>query len=795
MAVNQNELMWSRAHFVTRLLGLLGLLTALVAVVLAHPKSFRDVVNVFTTGDQPVLYGALGAVGLALLVELIGLARVAAGRRNVFGLIAMVQVVLAAALLVGVNVFSYQHHARYDFTRDREHTLPDDLCKELARLTSSGQTQVIVYNVHKAFAGADKPDLYDAAAERKIVEKVTDIAGLLREVGPQLKVDVLDVQDKNYQDRLARLTDGKPELRQAIDRAPENSIFVVGDGRFQQMSFSELYQLDRAASQAGKGNLVLLGQGEDGRGVRPFVRRVLNLEQRRPRVGVLVIHELLTTEGADEVFTLAGLRRSLTANGFDVEDVVLKRWGGRAPEPAADTFEESKLERLEAEIESANEDIRDLQDELKTASLALTDLRIRPGEKTAEKLKELSEKYGTLFLGGKVTEAGREVLLKRVESNVQQIEEELTAKKAEREKLEKERSTYDVDQVAESRRLTDVKAKLAAAVADCDLLIIPRLTRQTATGQLIVPRLHRMSAEQAAVVRDFMKAGKPVLACLGPITEPAGMRLPPEIGPAGPDDFERALTDLGFHLGKHTVLFNADARSFVERRQDLLRQSTPVEVPPIDFTHEVPSPDPLLSEKKATGPDHELRQALRVIMHSGGKMDLRLRFPRPVAFVGKEGQGGTFLLTASGWNESRPFPSGEWRPRYTPPKPDDPDSKTLDARRRGAFSVGAAAEVPVPKAWEPAAGTKVRVAVIGQGEAFTGMRLDPARERLLLVTANWLLGRDDYLPRDDHEWRYPRLEMEPGSDRYNLWLWGTRVGLPVLFAFLGAIVLLFRHLR
>ncbi|MGL4550013.1 MAG: hypothetical protein ACRC33_02400 [Gemmataceae bacterium] len=803
MAVNNRELIWSRLHFATRLLGLAGAVAALVAVVLADEKTFDGLKGHFAyqrlqapavPTEVVLLYAGAGLAALALLVELVALLRVTAGRRNALGLSAFVQVVLAAALLVGVNVWSFQHPTRVDLTRKEDFTLPEEVRAQLDKLKARGETTVVVYQCHKAFAGADKPDLYDSAAERKVVEKVSDLVALLRDFGSQLRVEVLDVQDKTYQERLERVTAGNPALRQAIDQAPENSLFIAGAGRIQQMSFNEFYQLDRVKSKQGRGNLVLLGQGEDGRGVHPFVRRILNLQQRRPRVGVLTIHELLTTEGTDDLFTLAGLRKALTVNGFDVKDVVLKKgWdrGGGGPQPAADTFEESKLERLEAELESVNEDIKDLDEESAANGRVLADLRVVKGEDTAAKLKALTAKYGRFFLGGKVTERGREDLRMQIERDVASIAEELAAKKKERDKLDAERATYDVDAVAESRRLADVKAKLAFTLADCDLVIVPRLTRQSASGQLIIPRLYKLSEEQVAALRDFVKAGKPLLACLGPVSEPPTVRLPPELGPAGPDGLENMLGQVGFHLGKHTVLFNADARAFVERRQDLLRQATPVEVPPLDFEGPVPANDPRLAEKAAApGPEHTLRAALRVLAHSGGKgLELRFRFPRPVAFTGDAIKGGTFLVTATGWNEARPFPAGDWRPKYTPAKPDDPDNETLDAKRRGPFSVGAAAEVALPD------GKPARLAVVGSGEAFNGRTLDPGRERLLLVTANWLLGRDDYLPTDQKPWQYPRLGLTPGEQGHDLWLWGTRVGLPVLFAFLGAVVLLFRRLR
>ena len=164
------------------------------------------------------------------------------------------------------------------------------------------------------------------------------------------------------------------------------------------MSFNELYQLDKVQSRednAGRGNLVLLGQGDDGRGVRPFVHKILNLEQRRPRVGVLSIHRLLTTEGTEPSLTQAGLRKTLTANGFDVVDVVVKKgWDRRGPlEPAADTFEESKLERLESELEELEDDVKGLEAELKLLTEKVVEVTPKPGEDVARRLEELSEKY------------------------------------------------------------------------------------------------------------------------------------------------------------------------------------------------------------------------------------------------------------------------------------------------------------------------------------------------------------------------------------------------------------------
>jgi hypothetical protein len=837
-------------HFLVRFLGLTGALVLGVGLVQSQPyhllaswDAFRDALT--ATGEPawwPAAFILAGgaAVAFALLVELLVALFFTAGRRSAFGFNAVVQVVLAAVLLVAVNLASAGfsvpvpswlqgrqirllgwhwtfgerldsrgHYLQIDTTRGRQFTLPPDLRQELAQLDRGGETTVIVYQRHKTFGAlTDKPDRYDYAAERKVVEKVKDLVAQLREVGPQLRVEVLDVEEEGFDDKLKRLTKDAPELARAIADAPDNSIFIRSGHDVQRLSFNEFYQLDKVASKnanTGRGNLVLLGQGDDGRGIGPFVNKVLHVEQRRPRVGVLVIHELLTTGGVEDAFTLSGLKKVLTANGFDVRDVVLKKgWDARNLEPAADTFEESQLDRVEAEIDALRDDIKETESDLKVQEEALADVGYKAGEDEAKKLDELTRKYGRLFLSGRVTAAGRKALEETFRRSVALTREELAAKRKELGQKQAERARLDVDRVSEARRLSDVKAKLTYTLADCDLLFIPRLTRR-ANDQLILPRLYSISREQADAIKDFLRAGKPLFACLGPSNEPPGQFSPPNLGPAGPDDLERLLGDLGIRLGKQTVLFPSDARAYAaERRADPLRSGGSVETPPLDFDSPTArAGDPRLGSERTGLEANPLHEALRVTAHSVGQgFDLRMRYPRPVYYEvmssGRLKHDPTFLLTATGWNEDNPFPTRERRPRYTPPPPNDPAAGTFDARRRGPFPVGVAVQARVPSWWGKGSGKDaktVRVAVIGQGEVFVGPSLSPAKERLFLQTANWLLGRDDYLPRGDHVWSYPRIDMAPDSAERSWWLWGTRLGLPALFAYLGFVVLLLRRLR
>src|SRR5262249_41573623 len=114
----------------------------------------------------------------------------------------------------------------------------------------------------------------------------------------------------------------------------------------------------------------------------------------------------------------------------------------------------------------------------------------------------------------------------------------------------------------------------------------------------------------------------------------------------------------------------------------------------------------------------------------------------------------------------------------------------------GPFPIGVAAETPLPAAWyadKDAKPATVRMAVIGHGGIFVGKALSPVKEKLLLDTCNWLLGRDDLLTKAENRWQYPRVEMT--EREHLLWQWGTRLGLPVLFAYVGLMVLMVRRLR
>jgi hypothetical protein len=814
MALTKKSKNWTRVHFLIRLAGVTGLLAAGIGLVLAAEGLTWLGLLLALIG------GALAVIGL--VVEIKEGVQQVAGQRGAFASNVALQVGLAVLLLIGVNVFSFLHYSRADWTRDHKFTLSHDLRDKLGRL--QGDTTIVVYQRHKTFGVmSEKPDAYDYAAERKVVEKVKDVVEQFRELGPKFKVSVLDVEEEGFNAKLDELIDQlvpqfveraraeSPEkraenidqltkeqvkqLRAAIDAVPENSVFFFGSGAMQRLSFNDFYQLDKTASEAAndnKGNLVLLYQG-----VGPFARRVLNIDEKKPRIALAVVHEVLGFNGSDEL-GMTGARKTLSAHGFDYRDVVLKKWSGFGPpEPAVFTYDETKYERLDAQEEEAAAGVKNLEDSIKEVK------EVIKLWKTAT-LDELNKKYADQLRGRRLTEGNRRAQLLGLEQDLAIQELVLPQAKEERDAAAREKAGLNVENLAEQRRMADLKAKTDRILADCDLLIVPRMTVfNVSRGEFIPNRVYKLDEGQVAGIKDFIRAGKPVLFCFGPVNQPPD-RMDMMEDAAGPDKLEGVLTDLGIQMARQTVLFNVESKSFAEKRGGLLVLGANVEVPPVAFDWAPGAGLPLaLAAREDNLKPNPIRQSMLLTAHSLGKdepLDLRLRAPRPVYYEPRAGTPSfrpDFMMTNPlSWNEDQPFPTGQRTPRFEPPKANDFSRGTVDEKRRGPFPVGLAVETSVPATWYSDKDAKpgtVRVAAIGHGGVFIGTNLSPVREKLLLDVSNWLLGRDDLLTKDEHRWEYPRVAL---SERQQaLWQWGTRLGLPVVFAYLGLVVLMVRRLR
>jgi hypothetical protein len=382
----------------------------------------------------------------------------------------------------------------------------------------------------------------------------------------------------------------------------------------------------------------------------------------------------------------------------------------------------------------------------------------------------------------------------------------LKLEKPERAEVLAERDRLNVEDLAEKRRIQDVQAKFNRMLADCDLLILPRKTLADVTQRFgnIPNRAHALDPAQLGAVKDFIKAGKPVLFCLGPSGEPARPGMPPGLER---DQLEDALADLGFRLPDQTILFNVESKAFAEQVGGLVFLGQEVDVPAVKFA----APQAGRGGDAKTPDLPALRESLRLNtlgVAADDKLALRLKHPRPVYFGGGvDGKGtraGTFMITSpDAWNTEDPHPTEKGPPQYQPPKVGDPDRGTIKERRQDRFPVAVAAETTVPAAWYEGTGArpeKVRLAVIGHGGVFLGNALNPSQETVLLDTCNWLLGRDDRLARrvDDDgnpipDWQYPRVHL---TDEQNaLWQYGARLGMPLLFVYLGCVMWMVRRMR
>lgn len=825
-----------------------------------------------------------GATVLAwLLLELLGGLFLVAGRKTVVGTNAVLQIVLAVALLVIVNVYSFTHYARYDLTRDAAFTLPPKQVEQLQKLRTDSPTTVVVLQLHKT-AGtlSDRPDAYDYAAERVVVEKVYDLVDQLREFGPQFNVVVLDVADDRYDQLLRRLTRTRPGLAEAIREAMENSIFFYADGKVRtlpatdaekynaksvpnpaepgtrlvypaaitRMSFAEFYQLDKTSSREatkaereniaaavgglafapdvrGQGNLVLIPRGRD-----VFVRKVLALEDRKPKVALAVIHPVLSTKEDVDIYGAAGLRKALEENGFEVTDIILKRWNERSELPPATalTYEENELDRaetrsamLEQFIKRQQSEIDQTDDDLQQARKALEGYSAKSADEKEKALDTARQRLSPYVIGTiRTVELARDV--------IQGIEEYQEQNRAALKLLIESRAESDRvltqlranESVVENRRTSDVQAKFSRYLSDCDILIIPRITVVNLSQRLVIaPALHSLVEEQAEVVREFIGAGKPVLFAFGP-TNMNGERY--QIRGLSPDDaVEQLLPRLGIELGKQTLVTSADVEAMADGNSEGL--SSVVDIPALVFDPAAKNdtddliPNPIAEAYRVTTRtvDRELpiqRSSFRPVYLAPG-------FEQKVPFAAE-----IMFTSPDVWNESKPLLDidqlrGElYIPKYDPPRPGDPTKGTRDEERKGPFPVGVAIELPAPTASELkivsalpglAGGLstfglalegmlqdrpKVRIVSYGHGGLFTGEKLTPGQETLLLHTLNWQLRRDERLPStpsDDEKWRYPRVELT--SRETAAWRLGTLLGLPIACAVFGLIVLMVRRVR
>ncbi|MBX9679539.1 MAG: hypothetical protein K2X38_12305 [Gemmataceae bacterium] len=770
----------------------------------------------------------LGACAFAILLiaDLPVLGEYLSQRRGTAGAGGMLQILLALILLIGLNVFAFNHYRRFDWTWDKAFTLSPEITAQLANLRSDNSsssdavTDIVVLQrgVYFGLRGENKPDTYDAAAGKKIVEKVNDLAEIFQDLGPRFRVQVLDYKDRKFKKRMKDLRESNKDLYDAMQNAPEDSIFFHAGGKIQRLAFHDVYQIDKQASEE-QNNLVLNFQG-----VGPFARRILNIEEKKPRLAAAVVHPVLTLANPEHpMLTMHGAKKVLDSYGYDTRDILLRKMedGDLSEDPAALTYDEQRFEQIEEELPLIEAGIK--ENEARHKELTAGQKRWKK-----ENMAELQKMYIYVMLPNGQQGVIPRTELEKLESRKIQFksipvddediaiktrfyERELEVGQAlleqdrkTRDTLLKERANLNVDELAEKRRISDVEAKMKRMTADVDLLIVPRFTfLNIPRRQIIDNRVHKLDETQLRAIKAFMKQGKPVLFMLGPVNQQGE---PGERPDGESDPLEKMLAELGVYLPKQTILYNAETKEFNERKVGVLFSDREVEPPPVLLQWE-PGTGQVVKSKK----DFEknpIRESLWVTSRASGKdrsMELRIRHPRPVYALlntpEKDGvkiidESAVFLMSSpESWNEDHPFISKKGVPRYSPPAEGDPKRGGLEEERRGPFPIAIAMERSV-EAWFPGEKNlpKARFAVIGHGGVFVGPTLPPMNEKLLLDTTNWLLGRDDLLAHvDPQPWSYPRADLSPAGAI--AWKGFGAVILPAFFLFLGATVLMLRYVR
>ncbi|MBM3993694.1 MAG: hypothetical protein FJ303_06015 [Planctomycetes bacterium] len=838
-------------HFIARWIGLNGLVAVAVGLMLWFPLGYENV------GSIVVIAGA-SAVGLALLGEVRGVAGAVASQRGAAGVNVLLQIAFAVFLVVAINGYSFFNYQRFDLTADKAFTLKQELRDKLAKLR--GDTDIIVYLQHVSFGQRVelRQDDYDQTAEKIIAKKVEDLVEQFREIGPRFRVTVYDTQKKNKKEIRRKINEmsgealtkeqqdgtAESELLKDVEKAPENSIFFFSKEprHLQRIGFNDIFYLDKQASQQannGKGNVVLIDQG-----LQTFTDKVFKIEERKPRVAFAVVHGFLGQEGSDE-YGMPGFKSALVARGIEGRDIILyKNLLSPDPSPAALEFEESRYEVLELMKGRFEDTIEVLEDEIKEYLIAKPLL-------APDKIDEFNRKFVFYFFAAEgyrpktrewvqrqLQEAARvgalvrpplsvskgtwEDGLKLCVEGIEYNEREIATYRKKLDKVVAEQAKLPVDNLGEQRRFGDVREKFKRLAANIDLLVIPRLTwRNLIERRGVRSDLHTLDKAHIDAIKDFMKAGKPVLFCVGP---PIGAAR------SDKDSLEELLSAFRVTLPNQTILHTAEGEAMEERDEKTEIGGAAIELPPAAF--EWKSSAMRFAESGAATPS-PVRTSLRVTSRGfleKNREALRVRYARPVyvetwtpetvgnaiaslAFPGPAGTGhawhwlrqkkynenAVFMMTHPDcWNEDRSLIATAQRaPHFEKPKVDDPNNFTLLERRMGPFPVGVALEADVPAEWydgdDKGTHKKVRLAVIGDGSLFVGDKLSPMREKLFLDVTNWLLGRENLLTRESSTWQYPRLGISAGAK--NLWEWAARLGLPLVFVYIGLNVWLVRRMR
>jgi hypothetical protein len=590
------------SRYVVRLLAVTALFVAVAGAVVWGV--FAGVDDVIARMGRLMFFLGLVFPVLWAAVEIGAFTKALATSRGAVGGNAVLQILIAGAILVAVNFFAAGHYVRFDWTRDHAFTLPPRVAEQMAQLRGDTDIYVVVKHVSFGQRSGEARDAYDLAAEKKIVEKVKDLAYLFQDAGPRFHVRTLDVEDEDFPNRVLEIRNrekqeaesrNEPEtspLADAIKAAPENSIFFRTGGKVARLAFHDIYAVDKEKSM-NSDNLVLTFQG-----IEPLARKIFNIEEKKPRVTLAVVHPALSMTSRDHpLLTMNGAKKALEAQGFVCNDILLRKQdpeGGLSQEAAALSFDESRFEQIEDEVADLDDAIRVADSELPAVRKSLDFwkgtladigkkyiyIRLANGQQgltTRDKLKQLEDRkvpFDTMPVDDQDRIGQQNGLNRAIAIYEQQIEEARKEKSA----LETEQRGLNVDELAERKRIADVEAKMKQLLSDTDLLVLPRFTfHHLPSEQIISNKVHKLDDAQLRAIKAFLKSGKPALFLLGPSNEKRD--VPPEPG-GGDDRLEPMLAELGISLPKQTILYNAEMKEFNERKAGLGFSMRELNLPP-----------------------------------------------------------------------------------------------------------------------------------------------------------------------------------------------------------------------
>ena len=326
---------------------------------------------------------------------------------------------------------------------------------------------------------------------------------------------------------------------------------------------------------------------------------------------------------------------------------MLKKWSRFAPPAAAAaTADESALERLEERQNVLERLIANVERQRPVFEKSLTVWKKAVND--AKNARRSDAPLAEQLDGDKVTAEMACYPGAVLQANLENIDKALPSYRQRLDEVKEEKSKLNVPALKEQQRMTDVKAKMARLLADCDLLIVPRMTLRNVADEFenipagstrwTMRRWRRSRTSSRRASRCWPASGRPTRR-----------RTRDRAGPAtiAATGWKTLLGQLGVKFGKETVLFDSEVEALADSRAGAELGGGQFEAPPVLFDWMPgagrPVGSPLVSDKP-----NRIRESLRLTARALGKdaegkplpLDIRIRHPRPIYYRAAQGDEG-----------------------------------------------------------------------------------------------------------------------------------------------------------